>query len=150
MGVRFEVELSDIEKVVDCTKLHEKLESFMVFLKLNDIRKFKNPDVAKKVILTWAWEMYDSDEITAFWEEDLDIATKEAMETQARDIVKSVEDVLFQFKNKTDIMLYWDWDFDKDEMFFELNWNDIVQYTPKVQILDNMDAKFSLVSFDDN
>jgi hypothetical protein len=152
MGARYEVSYADIENVVDCSKLNADIDNLMVFLKMTEVF---NRDLSEKrrreYVLTWAWDLMVNNDINGIggWFDDIDDDTHDSIEKQLDEIVKKTEQVLLDFKTKTDVVVYWDYDYDKENIVFELNWNDIVQYTPKATMLDNMGVNFYLATTED-
>jgi hypothetical protein len=152
MGARYEVSYADIENVVDCSKLNADIDNLMVFLKMTEVF---NRDLSEKrrreYVLTWAWDLMVNNDINGIggWFDDIDDDTHDSIEKQLDEIVKKTEQVLLDFKTKTDVVVYWDYDYEKENIVFELNWNDIVQYTPKATMLDNMGVNFYLATTED-
>jgi glutaredoxin-related protein len=146
MGVRYELDFENIEKVVDCKDLNENIQNLMVFLKLNDNFNNWSEKKLKKNIFIWACCLLTDGEMDSYDNSlnDLDEELVNALEKQIDVIVKNVEQALTDFKTKTDIMVYWDFDYEDERVVFELNWNDIVQFTSKVTVLDNMGVDFEL------
>ncbi len=149
MGARYVVKFDDIEKVTDCKELNNQIENLWVFLRLNDVCKYLSNKTFKKSILTWAYELSSGNQIDSLFDDDISEEVHDAIEQQVDGIVKQVENVLFQFKAKTDITVFWEYNYDNDKVFFELNWDDVVQFTPKVTTLDNLSVDFKLVTYDE-
>jgi hypothetical protein len=150
MGARFEINYPNVERVADCSQLNVEMEKFMVFLKLQESWKYNfSNERMIEVIFGLAWELWNDGEIGAIVN-DFDEETYNAIEKQLDGIVKKLESVLNDFKKKTDISLYFEYDFNDDRAFFQLNWDDMIQFTPKVSTLDSMNANFEMVSYDED
>lgn len=147
MGARFEINYDDVEKVVDCSELNNLIHNLTVFLKLNESFKEYSVKGIRSHIFQWAWELWNDGEIGALYNETEE--NYNSIEKQVDGVIKKLEVVLREFKVKTDITLYFEYDFNDDKVFFQLEWNDIVQFTPKVTLLDNLNANFQLVSYDE-
>ena len=145
MGARFEIGLSGIEKIADCSKLFKKMDELSVFLKLNNVwyNSLKEKSMRNRILI-WSWELMSNNEVGALLD-DINDEDYDAIENQVDEIVKCLEDVLIDFRKKTDIGLYLDYDCDNNCVFFLLDWDDIVQFTPKVKKLNDSNVGFFLV-----
>jgi hypothetical protein len=148
MGVRIEIGYEDIERVADCSELNNEIQNLIVFLKLGEIIKNVSDIGMRKRIFEWTWELWNDGEIGDLYNETEE--NYNSIEKQIDGIVKKLEVVLSQFKEKTNIGLYFEYDFNDNRSFFQLEWDDIIQFTPKVEILNNLNASFDLVGYDED
>jgi hypothetical protein len=148
MGARFEIGYKEIEKVVDCSQLNNEIQNLIVFLKLGEIIKNVSEIGMRKRIFEWTWELWNDGEIGDLYNEKEE--NYNSIEKQIDGIVKKLEVVLSKFKEKTNISLYFEYDFNDNRAFFQLEWDDIVQFTPKVELLNNVGAYFEVVGYDED
>lgn len=150
MGARIEIEYSDIEKVTDCSELNKEINNLIVFLRLNNMVSMNSrEEKIRNLIFSWAYELLNDNAIETL-ANSCDDDTYSAVELQVDKIFKKLESALVEFKTNTDIQVYFDYDFEKEKIYFELRWEDIFAFTPKVATLDNMNVDFSLITYDDD
>ena len=121
-------QMSKVEKIVDCKNFNEKLDDLIFYAKMTG----DNVDLEKDIVFDWMAMIdsgeYDSTEVNedilshGYWDDE----SVSEIEKKARELRAELGIVLRTFEEKTGLWIYFEYNHDDYESYFDFNFSKVL------------------------